>query len=194
MSERTSPWMQTFSGRTFRLIDPKPEMFNLQDIAHHLACSTRFNGATVVPYSIAQHCVLVSHLVPAKCAKEGLGHEIAEPYTGDIAYPMKCALELEAPGVLKRIERTIEAAGAATFGLVYPWPPEVKVADLAMLVAERNVLMAKPNAFWDVDDETGDPRFVALVNRGETMLRAESVWDFETAERRFLARWTEVFS
>lgn len=190
MSERSSPWLQTYSGATFRLLAPKPEMFLLEDIAHHLACSTRFSGATRVPYSIGQHCVHVSYLVPPKFAREGLGHEIAEPYTGDITYPMKCVLEIEAPGVLKRIERRIEAEGSAGYGLKYPWPAEVKRADIAMLVAERNALMNEKHELWDADADMEELR--EDIARGEGMLRENGVWTWDVAERRFLDRWTEL--
>lgn len=190
MSERVSPWLQTFTGRTFRLLEPTADMFHLEDIAHHLAFSTRFNGATRQAYSIAEHCVHVSRLVPEKYAREGLGHEIAEPYTGDIAYPVKCALEIVAPGALKSIDGPIERAGADRYGLIYPWPDAVKAADLAMLVAERDTLMMKPHNLWDVDDANVRAALGGMIDSGKAMIRC---WTPAAAEVAFLHRWAELY-
>ena len=57
-------WIQTYTGKAFDLLNPTPEMVEVTDIAHHLALINRFTGATAVPYSVAQHSVLVSQVVP----------------------------------------------------------------------------------------------------------------------------------
>jgi uncharacterized protein len=39
------PWFQTFTGRAFFPLNPRPEDVVLEDIAHHLANICRFGGA-----------------------------------------------------------------------------------------------------------------------------------------------------
>lgn len=53
-------WFQTYTGRVWRPLDPQPEDVVQEDIAHALALTNRFNGATREPYSVAQHCCLVA--------------------------------------------------------------------------------------------------------------------------------------
>jgi len=37
-------WMQTYTGKRFYPLDPKPELIYLRDIAHALALQCRFGG------------------------------------------------------------------------------------------------------------------------------------------------------
>ncbi|WP_196504029.1 hypothetical protein [Aestuariivirga litoralis] len=84
----------TSSGRTLSLVNPQPGAILLEDIAHHLARTNRFNGATGVPYSVAQHSLVVMRLceeasqAPATCLW-GLMHDAHEYVLGDITTPVK---------------------------------------------------------------------------------------------------------
>ena len=53
------------SGRRLDLLDPSPLDVEIEDIAHGLARVARWNGQTVGahPYSVAEHSLLVEHLV-----------------------------------------------------------------------------------------------------------------------------------
>lgn len=85
----TGEFMQTFTGRAFSLRHPTPDMVELLDVAHHLACINRFTGALVDPVSVAQHAVLVSFLAPIELAFDALHHDDHEAYTNDLSSPMK---------------------------------------------------------------------------------------------------------
>ena len=136
-------WMQTASGKAFFVMGPREDDIDIEDIAHGLAYSTRFNGHTQRPYSIAEHCVHVSHACDPVDAPEGLMHDAAEAYVGDIVRGVKRNL----PDFAK-IEKKVEEVIAKKFSLRYPWPDSVKRADVAVLAAERRYLMGKPPFPW----------------------------------------------
>lgn len=65
----------------------------IEDIAHHLSQTMRYNGACGWPYSVAHHSLEVAKLVPAPFKLAGLLHDAAEAYTGDLVSPLKHALQ-----------------------------------------------------------------------------------------------------
>ncbi len=54
---------RTFTGRLFNLAAPTADMVCLEDIAHALAHSTRYNGHLPTAYSVAQHSLHVMRVV-----------------------------------------------------------------------------------------------------------------------------------
>lgn len=81
-------------GRTLDLRRPEStaEVIELSDVATALARICRFTGHTEDFYSVAQHSVLVSYLVPTGIALQALLHDAAEAYIGDISSPMRAML------------------------------------------------------------------------------------------------------
>ena len=168
-------WIQSFSGRRIWPLDLTPDQVELADIAHALALKTRFNGHCLKFYSVAQHSVHVSDLVPPEDAKEGLMHDAAEAYLADIPRPVK-------PGIRewKAIEHRVETAIAERFGLRFPFPPSIKIADNAVVLREREQIMAKPmpHMKWDVPGEPAKIDF--------------NPWDWMIAQYNFLGRAKEL--
>jgi hypothetical protein len=138
--------IHTYSGIAFDLRDPRPAMVRLDDIVHSLSLMNRFNGAALFPYSVAQHSLHVAALVPAELRLEGLLHDAAEAYIGDMVSPLKQVMP-EYKAVEARIHRVV----ALTFGLRYPDPPEIKKADLAVLAAEREQVLQPSYGPWFKD-------------------------------------------
>jgi len=91
------PWIAVHSGKKVDPFEFKPEDVNLLDIAHSLSQLCRFTGHTDRFYSVAQHCVLVSHVLEGKdgCGQHGLLHEVDEPYLNDISSPVKQHPEMQ---------------------------------------------------------------------------------------------------
>jgi hypothetical protein len=111
-------------------------------IASALSKVNRFNGQTPYPYSVAQHSVLVSHLVTPRQALEGLFHDAAEAFIGDLSKWVKplcpAFMELESK-ITERIEQAI--------GL-YPDHSEIKRGDLLALRLEQMWIQGR-TVFYD---------------------------------------------
>src|SRR4051794_36829357 len=80
----------TRSGVLFSSPDSlRPDQILITDIFHSLAMQCRYNGHTAYFYSVAQHCWLLSLVVPAHLQRVALLHDAAEAYIGDIVAPLK---------------------------------------------------------------------------------------------------------
>jgi len=143
-------WVQTYTGRQFWPLDPRPEDVDLRDIAHSLAMQCRFNGHCRRFYSVAEHSVLVSEALPHDLQAWGLMHDAAEAYIGDHPRPIKT-------DATKAVEERLLGVIAERFGLPWPIPPEVFEADLRMLATEARYLMGPPPASWGLDAEPYGP-------------------------------------
>lgn len=82
-------WINTYTGRKFRPLDPDPEDIFIEDIAHALSLTNRYTGHTDKAYSVAEHSVLVSEIVPQPLRLIALLHDASEAYLCDIATPVK---------------------------------------------------------------------------------------------------------
>lgn len=124
------------SGHHFDLSAPEDSSFTVGDIAHGLSLICRFGGQCSRPYSVAQHSVFVSRIVPEQHAYEALMHDAAEAFIGDIAKPIKnICPEFQA------LERRVEAAIFPRLGVPLLMSPEVKRADMIALATEQHQLM-----------------------------------------------------
>ena len=143
ITQRKDDWIQTYTGRAFYLLDPRVEDIDILDIAHALALENRYAGHTCEPYSVAQHCVLASRIVPAKDALWALLHDAPEAYIRDIPRPLKPFL-----GEYRAIERRIMIQVCARFDLTYAQPESIDEADLILLRTEQRDLMGAPPMPW----------------------------------------------
>jgi len=83
------------NSNTFDLINPKIEQISIEDIARGLAFKGHFGGHTPHYFSIAEHSLLVCEFFTdddieiSEFALEGLMHDSAEAYIGDLLTPLK---------------------------------------------------------------------------------------------------------
>ncbi len=174
--DRKGTWSQTYTGKKFWTLDPKPEEVEIKDIAHSLAFQCRFNGHSKSFYSIAQHSVMVSKMVSPEQALAALFHDASETYTGDIVSPLKKFL----PPEFKRIEKEIEKTIFNHFGIKNVDNFEIKKADMRALFTEMRDLMETPPEKWD-DEDLFEPHPEKIIPLNP-----------EEAEKEFLERYEEL--
>jgi hypothetical protein len=171
-------WIQTNSGGVFHILDPREGEIKITDIGHSLAMQCRFTGHVRRFYSIAEHSVLGSYLVPEGDALWFLLHDASEAYIADINRPLKHFTQI-GPAYLP-IEANIMKAIALKFGLPTIEPLSVKKADNAMLYAEKEQLL--PPMEWVV--KWGDAPVAADIK--------VKCWAPEVAEVEFLHRFYQL--
>ena len=165
-------WMQTYSGIRFFPEDPRPHMICMDDIAHALSLSCRYNGQCRRFYSVAEHSVLVSTMVPPELALPALLHDAAEAYVGDIVRGVKHLVQGFA-----EIEDKILSVILLKYGCCPVLDPAIKQADEAVLYWEKQVLM--PGHYnWGLREP------LEKVNI--------ECWNPEDAKRVFLGRFREL--
>lgn len=135
------PTIYTLNGSYFNFLDVEKNVISISTIARALSNLCRFNGQIEQFYSVAQHSVLCSYLVPKDLAMQALFHDAAEAYIGDVTKPLKSLLP-----AYKEIEQRVEFDIFKKLGLEWPLHPLVKEADLIMLATERRDLFNPNNA------------------------------------------------
>jgi len=123
-------FLHVSSGKKFFPLRCAPEDFEIEDIAHALSNICRYGGHGAF-YSVAEHAVLVSLMVPFEHALWGLLHDAAEAYVGDMVRPLKSNIP-----IFGRIEDRVFGQLAKRFGLKGEQPEEVTWADNLILRPE----------------------------------------------------------
>jgi hypothetical protein len=133
-------WIETYSGLRFYILDPQPDQIQIEDIAHSLSLLCRFTGHVKHFYSVGQHSLLGSYLVPPQDALWFLLHDASEAFIGDMNRPLKHGTD--AGEAYIPVEAGIMRAICNKFGLPQEEPKSVRLTDNAMLYAEKEQLMA----------------------------------------------------
>ena len=174
--KQTKSCITTASGRFFDLLKPEEYEYDIEEIATALSNLCRYTGHVNRFYSVAEHSVLVSRLVPSKHALAALLHDASEAFVGDVSSPLKKLLP-----EYKKIEEAIQQAIANHFNLEYPFPKEVHEADKRMYWQERQEI-----ADNGVRDELWHQNL-----RATRKVKAYGMAP-HMARRMFLARYKEI--
>lgn len=180
----TGPWIETFTGLKFHLLDPQPEDICIEDIAHALSNQCRYTGHVKRFYSVAEHSLHVS-LLSATFPLAGLMHDASEAYIADLSRPIKQCTPVGEPYYV--IENKIMKAIGEKFGFEWPPPPEVKTADNIMLLTEKDQLMTALS--WSDDASTEEARKTQVLDYAETYLAGYAP---PVAEKLFLQRFFQL--
>jgi 5'-deoxynucleotidase YfbR-like HD superfamily hydrolase len=177
MDANGDAWLQTFSGGRIYPLDPSPDQIDIEDIAHSLSMQIRFAGHIKRFWSVASHSIMVSQIVPAEHALQGLLHDASEAYLVDCPTPLKrTSMFAEYRAAEKRLQEMIYAK----FGCNTVEHPSVKEADKIMLATEATQLLGPLHPEWKL------PAGVEPLG-----WRLEPLPPHE-AERQFLARFREL--
>ena len=140
----------TITGRVVDLAAPTPDMIDIEDIAHALSMLCRYTGHVEYHYSVAQHSCLVHDLLLDRLGKDesgaafdGLMHDAAEAYVGDMGRPLKSMMH-----AYRATEAHVAYAIACAFG-VDAYRSAVKEADFHLYAWERRDVAYVPG-LWDV--------------------------------------------
>lgn len=174
-------WIQTYTGKKFSPLNPQAADVDIRDIAHALALKCRFCGHCRVFYSIAEHSVRVSRILPAHLAMAGLLHDAAETYLADMGRPVKHAMYVHRAGQIESFtvveDRLLEVIAHALH-----LPPidyeAIAEAYTILLATEARDLMAPPPEPWELG-------VAPLTERIEPLGATE-------AEAAFLERFAEL--
>jgi len=136
----------TYSGDLFDVANPKPDDIRVDVIAHALGKECRFGGHSKLFYSVAQHSVYASCMVPDELAFAALFHDATEAYLRDIPRPVKALLP-----DYKRLESKIARVIERAFGLkprIFQHP-KIKQVDSLLQAMEGREIMNNPQAVYD---------------------------------------------
>jgi hypothetical protein len=182
----SGPTILLGSGNYYDYENPEESVLTIEDIAYGLGFTCRFRGQTVerstgrrVFYSVADHCEIMSRIVPPELAFDALMHEIGETVVGDTPGPLK--------GIcpdIRSIEKRCEAAGLRLFGATMSDKAEIKRFDLIMLATERRDLTPWRGEPWEWLDIGG-------IEPIDLRIRPRSPEDSAEA---FLVRYHELAS
>lgn len=174
---RNGDWIQTYTGRQFWPIDPRVEDVTIEDIAHALSHQCRYSGHTEKFYSVAEHCVRVSICVPVEFALWGLLHDATEAYLIDLPRPLKRYEPIGEP--YRDAEARLQKVICAAFGLTYPEPREVAIADNILLFTEKRDLMKPEPSAW--------------AEYAKPLDEIITPWTSSKAREKFLSRFDELY-
>lgn len=177
------------SGEFFNPILPDPRKIHIEDIANSLGMKCRFTGQCRRFISVAEHSVVVSHLVSKRFAKAALLHDATEAYLPDVASPVK---QNEVYAGHKLAERHLQRVIEEKFGLYLSSADHatVKVADNVCVGVEADFCLKgfKDSAHW---------AWVREVHSiyPEVVAESRTLYQFlgpEDSIKLFLDRWKEV--
>ena len=185
------------SGRRLDLLDPSPLDVEIADIAHGLARVARWNGQTTGAhiFSVAQHTLLVETVmrhetprVDQRVRLAALLHDAPEYVIGDMISPFKAVLD----GHYKAVERRLLGAIHIRFGLPPVLPEETT---LAIKAADRGAAFLEATELAGFSESEAKRLFGRDPGLPETVLRDYlTPWTAARAEKRFLERFSAVFS
>ena len=169
----------TRSGYLFDILEPDPNMVDINEIAHCLSYECRYNGH--IPgdnfLSVAEHSVAVCERIQRDVDSGSVNvyliallHDAHEAYTGDIVAPLKRLLP-----EIKEIEVSIQSVILAKYG----------VAE----VSEKSARLVKR-----ADEQVGEMERLIFANmREDTETKGLLFLDPKKAKVLFMNKFKEVY-
>ena len=174
-------FIQTFTKKMVNPLSMSIDEIDIVDIAHSLSLQCRFSGHCSRFYSVAEHSIYVSSLLPQEFKLAGLLHDASEAYLDDIPTPVKNQIQ-----DYKMYEYALMDKIFRKFNISYSYKnQEIKYADLTILYYEKKELMADTKNFDYINWSEKQKNLDLKIN----------TWYPRVAEYRFLnlfnALWKE---
>lgn len=196
-----TPFIHTSTGGEFHYGQPFADI-NINDVAHHLSHENRFCGASIRPYSVGQHSLMVERLIckhPKGGAHKrnlrlyGLLHDAHEGYMGDTPTPFQRWFAQEfcnGVDLLEMAKHELDKQILPRLGVQLPLSAEdrlvAKECDKYAFVIEAQVLFNdKPT--W-IDEYIDHAQVRHLLHIDETITTMLE-WEVRAA---FISKWEEL--
>lgn len=129
-------YITTASGTRVYFDDPSSNDFRIEDIAVGLTHMSRWSGQTHIRWSVAQHSLVLYHLVPEVEALAALLHDAAEAYMGDWTRPLIRHIGAPLADLKLQMEQAIEKQFNFSMG------PQLKFWDDQIIHLEASIIGA----------------------------------------------------
>ncbi len=183
---RRGTWVQTYSGRKFWPLSPRPEDIAIEDIAIGLSRENRYGKQTIGSYKVAEHSVIVSVLIEEMAgrgmAREALLHDCDEGYLPDMPRPLKYekAMNLDQ---FRECGKLVQAAVFERFHVVQTEESHLLIdtIDKRLVLDEVRQFMRRPELYLE--------RHAKLIPIGITIPGLGE----DAALELFLSRFADLF-
>lgn len=165
------------SGRFFKYNKPHQDDITIDDIVCSLSKICRYAGNTNEFYSVAQHCCHVSDACPDHMKLEGLLHDAAETYIGDIPGPFKNMFPK-----IKQIEDKILNVIYKKYGVIQSYESHKTVSE----IDRRMLINEVPILFTELEFKIDGLKRLDIV--------IPDCWDSDKAKEEFLKRFNKLTS
>jgi 5'-deoxynucleotidase YfbR-like HD superfamily hydrolase len=176
------------SGNYYDFEDPEGSNPSVEDMVYGLAFTCRGRGQLIsrrtgrrVFYSVADHCEIMSRIVPPHLAYDALMHEAGEVFTGDAPGPLK-SIAVD----FKAVEKACETAEHRRLNVTMSDKTAIKKYDLVMLATERRDLMNWNGERWPILDGVEPLGFEIVPRTAEASAEAFRARFMELAPREVL--------
>jgi len=183
--------MQTFTGKVFDFENVKGSTVCIEDIAHALSLTCRFNGHVPKFYSVAEHSCLAHDLIVNEEDRKYnlylLLHDASEAYLNDIVSPIKHSLPdyLAIETCIQEYIFTELIGGNPYFSVSLE--KFIKIHDNLVLQAERKKFFPINPFPWKFKDIYKENYILKISNEIKC-------WSPEQAEKEFLCRYEKDIS
>jgi uncharacterized protein len=173
----------THSGQRFYFERPEEFEYKLSDIGFALGNLCRFSGQ-LGWWSVAQHSLLVEHMVEPRDKFRALLHDASEAFLVDVPGPLK---QLPIMNGYKELEAKVMVAIHKQFGVPVDEEAErrVKVADIAARRAEGEMLGFLKSDWPEWEQVPVEiPEWIRKLNNGQAgkVFGGRAVWYLKERE------------
>lgn len=194
--------IMTYTEQWLDLFNLEEKHIRIEDIAHHLACFNRFNGAVRRPINVAHHSVYVLRRVRQRLPSntpswrrweiemQALLHDGSEAYLGDVTKWLKMSPVFEE---YRKLEDTVQSLIYRTFDLPEHQYEEVDEADRFMVRYEYYRGYGSDNYIRLPGTEgTPHPKYPRPTPEEVASVKYWRPWGWAHAEQQFLAEFNNL--